>query len=116
MRQEALGSYNNACDTAGIRFVAPYSETVMDCPIDYSRIRSGDTKYLVREIFNRLFDGMYAPRKIPMPRPVNEWFANWAGPTRPEFIPHCTDNMSGDEKWMIWCAEKYLDLIDEMEE
>ena len=115
LRQEALGSYNNACDTAGISFVAPYSETVMDCPIDYSRIRSGDTKYLVREIFNRLFDGMYAPRKIPMPRPVNEWFSDWKGPTRSEFIPHCTDNMSGDQKWMVWCAEKYLDLLDEME-
>ena len=101
LRQEALGSYNNACDTAGIRFVAPYSETVMDCPIDYSRIRSGDTKYLVREIFN--------------PRPVNEWFSDWKGPTRSEFIPHCTDNMSGDQKWMVWCAEKYLDLLDEME-
>ena len=88
----------------------------MDCPLDYSRIRSGESKYLIREVFKRLYAGMEAPEKIPMPRPVNEWFANWAGPTRPEFIPHCTDNMSGDEKWMIWCAEKYLDLIDEMEE
>lgn len=115
-RQEALGTYNNACDTAGISFVGPFSQTVMDCPLDYSRIRSGESKYLIREVFKRLYAGMEAPEKIPMPRPVNEWFANWAGPTRPEFIPHCTDNMSGDEKWMIWCAEKYLDLIDEMEE
>ena len=111
-RQEALGTYNNACDTAGIKFIGPFSQTVMDCSIDYERIRSGDTKYLIREVFNRLYDGISIPEKIPMPRPVNEWFADWAGPTRPEFIPHCTDNMSGDQKWMVWCAEKYLDLID----
>lgn len=114
-RQEALGTYNNACDTAGIEFVGPFSETVMDCPIDYSRIRSGETKYLIREVFNRLYDGMEVPEKIPMPRPVDEWFADWQGPTRPEFIPHCADNLSGDQKWMVWCAEKYLDLLDEEE-
>ena len=112
-RQEALGTYNNACDTAGIKFVGPFSQTVMDCPIDYKRIRSGDTKYLIREVFDKLYDGMSVPEKIPMPRPVNEWFADWEGPIRPEFIPHCTDNMSGDQKWMVWCAEKYLDLLDE---
>ena len=111
-RQEALGTYNNACDTAGISFIGPFSKTVLDCPIDYSRIRSGETKYLIREVFNKLYDGMEIPEKIPMPRPVDEWFADWTGPTRPEFIPHCTDNMSGDQKWMVWCAEKYLELLD----
>ena len=47
-----------------------------------------------------------------MPRPVNEWFAKWKGPTRPEFIPHCTDNMTGDQKWMVWSLERYLNLIE----
>lgn len=114
-RQESIHSYINACETAGIIFEGPFTKTVMGCPIDYSRIRSGDTKYLIREVFNRLYDGMEAPAKIPMPRPVNEWFADWKGPTRPEFIPHCTDNMSGDQKWMVWCAERYLNLIDDDE-
>jgi len=47
-----------------------------------------------------------------MPRPVNEWFADWVGPTRPEFIPHCTDDMTGDQKWMVWCLERYLNIIE----
>lgn len=111
-RQEALGTYNNACDTAGISFVGPYSMTVLDAPIDYERIRSGDTKYVIREAFKKLYPDYKAPDKIPMPRPVNEWFADWKGPTRPEFIPHCTDTMTGDQKWMVWCAERYLDLLD----
>ncbi len=112
-RQEALGTYTNACDTAGIKFVGPYSLTYMDCPIDYGRIRSGDTKYIIRELFNELYPGVDAPAKIPMPRPVNEWLSNWEGPKRSEFIPHSTDNMSGDQKWMVWCLERYLDMIEE---
>lgn len=111
-RQEALGTYNNACNTAGINFIGPYSETVMDQPIDYERIRAGDTKYIVREAFSILYPDYKAPAKIPMPRPVNEWFAEWEGPTRQEFWPHCTDNMTGDQKWMVWCAERFLNLID----
>lgn len=112
-RQEALGTYTNACETAGIKFVGPYSETFLDSSLDYNRIRSGDTKYLVRELFCKLYPDEKLPEKIPMPRPVNEWFADWTGPARLEFIPHCTDNMTGDQKWMVWCLERYLNLIEE---
>lgn len=112
-RQEALGTYTNACNTAGIEFVGPYSLTYMDCPIDYERIRSGDTKYIIRELFKDLYPDIELPAKIPMPRPVNEWFAKWEGPTRSEFLPHCTDNMTGDQKWMVWCLERYLNMIEE---
>ena len=111
-RQEALGTYTNACETAGVEFVGPYSRTVLDAPIDYARIRSGETKYIIREAFQKLFPGEAMPQKIPMPRPVNEWFADWKGPTRPEFLPHCTDLMTGDQKWMVWCLERYFDNLD----
>lgn len=111
-RQEALGTYINACETAGVDFVGPYSLTYMDCPIDYKRIRSGDTKYIVRELFRELYPDEEIPKKIPMPRPVSEWLMDWKGPERPEFIPHCTDKMTGDQKWMVWCLERYLNMID----
>lgn len=110
-RQEALGTYTNACNTAGIEFVGPYSLTYYDAPIDYARIRAGESKYIIRELFKELYPDINLPAKIPMPRPVNEWFANWKGPLRPEFIPHCTDNMTGDQKWMVWCLERFLNLI-----
>lgn len=111
-RQEALGTYTNACNTAGIEFVGPYSLTYYDASIDYARIRAGESKYIIRELFKELYPDINLPAKIPMPRPVNEWFANWKGPIRPEFIPHCTDNMTGDQKWMVWCLERFLNLIN----
>ncbi|MBQ7544222.1 MAG: asparagine synthase [Synergistaceae bacterium] len=107
---ESLGSYYNACGAAGVEFVDPYSYTRLDAPLDYARIRSGDTKYLVREAFRKLYPSLDLPEKIPMPRPVNEWFKDWRGPSRPEFFPHCTDNFTGDQKWMVWCLERFLNL------
>ncbi len=111
-RQEALGTYMNACETAGVEFVGPYSLTYMDCPMNYHRIRSGDTKYIVRKLFEELYPDIEFPKKIPMPRAVNEWFENWSGPSRPEFLPHCTDNMTGDQKWMVWCLERWLNILE----
>lgn len=110
--EESINSYANACETAGITCVMPFSKTFLAEPLDYMRIRGGENKYLVREVFNRLYPGWEIPTKTPMPRPLNEWMKNWAGPTRPEFWPHCTDTMTGDQKWYVYILEKFLDLID----
>ncbi len=112
-RQEALGTYINACKTAEVEFVGPYSKTKFEGVLDYQRIRSGDTKYLIRELFKQLYPGTEVPEKIPLPRPMNEWFSGWGGPVRREFIPHCTDTMSGDQKWMVWCLERFLNTMEE---
>ena len=112
-RVESLNSYLNAADTAGGNIIMPYAETYMAETIDYNRIRSGENKYWVREVFNRLYPDFEVPPKTPMPRPMNEWLENWSGPHREEFWPHCTDDLSGDQKWLIWSLETYLNMIDE---
>ncbi len=112
-RQEALGTYTNACETAGVKFVGPYSETDWIEPIDYQKIRAGQSKYVIREAFAKLYPDVDVPKKIPMPRPMNEWMSDWTGPQRKEFIPHCTDGMKGDQKWMVYCLERFLNLLDQ---
>ena len=109
---ESLGSYSNACGAAGVEFIAPYALTKMAHPIDYKKLRGGEPKYIVREAFRKLWPGEDIPRKTPMPRPVNEWFEHWQGPTREEFLPHCTDPLSGNQRWMVWCLERFLNLLD----
>ena len=111
-RPESLGSYVNACDVAEIKLVAPYSLTRMVNPIDYKKIRSGEPKYIVREAFRKLYPGEDIPKKIPMPRPVNEWFENWQGPKRKEFLPHCQETLNGNRRWMVWALERFLNLIE----
>lgn len=107
---ESVGSYINATETAGINIGLPYPESYLFGPIDYDRIRRGDNKYLIRDIFERLYPNFIVPPKTPMPRPVAEWLKDWGGPKRDEFWPHCADNMTGDQKWLLWSLEKYLDL------
>lgn len=109
---EAMGSYDNATKTAGVKLETPYAHTLMGIPLDYTRIRSGENKYFVREIFERLYNGFVVPPKTPMPRPMNEWFKEWEGPSRPEFWPHCTDNMTGDQRWLVYCLEVFLNMLD----
>ncbi|MEE3466914.1 MAG: asparagine synthase-related protein [Eubacterium sp.] len=111
-RQEALGTYVNACETAGVEFVGPYSQTMLQGGLDLGRVRNGDTKYLVRELFSKLYPDYTAPTKIPMPRPMDQWLGVWEGPKRPEFIENCVKGMSGDQRWMIWSLERYLDMME----
>lgn len=110
--KEGLASYTNACDCAGIDLVAPFSKTWMAEPLDLDRVRKGENKYFVREVFASLYPVFEIPRKTPMPRPMNEWLRDWEGPKRPEFIEGSQKDMTGDQKWLIWVLEKWLDLCN----
>ncbi len=110
---ETMGSYTNACQCAGITMLTPYVHTWMSAPMDYDRERCGDNKYIIREAFKKVYgDDFIVPEKRPMPRATNEWFKEWPGPTRIEFWPHCTDHMTGDQKWLVWCLEKFFDMME----
>ncbi len=110
---ESTASYLNAAKAAGIEVFMPYAETRMAVPLDIERVRGGENKYIVREIFQRLYEGFQIPPKTPMPRPTNEWFKDWTGPERSEFWPKCAENMTGDQKWLVYCLAKFMDLMDE---
>lgn len=112
---EGMGSYVNACSCAGIEMESPYVHTKLDAALDYARIRAGENKYIVREVFKTLYPNFDIPSKLPMPRATNEWLKDWCGPTRPEFWLHCTDCMTGDQKWLVWALERFLNLLDEEE-
>ena len=112
---ESVNSYYNACETATIKCSIPFSSTYFNGELDKKLLHSGKNKYLVYDLFKKLYPGFNPPQKTPMPRPMNEWFKDWQGPTRPEFWPHCTDHMTGDQKYYIWVLEAFLNLISEGE-
>ncbi|MBO5469685.1 MAG: asparagine synthase [Lachnospiraceae bacterium] len=109
---ESINSYINACETAGIEFVAPFADTYLSVPLDIERVRRGENKYFIRNIFNRLYMDFSIPDKLPMPRATDIWLKDWQGPIRREFIPNCAKNMTGDQKWMLWALEKYMNMVD----
>ena len=110
---ESSSSYFNAFGAAGMSYYDPYAKLIMAEPLDLKRIRNGEPKYLIRNLFAKKYPNIPIPDKIPMPRPVDIIFKNWSGPTRPEFkkdIP--MDQLTGNQKWQLWCAEQFLNKYD----
>lgn len=110
---ESSSSYLNAFDTALMPYYDPYAQLIMRDPLDLSRVRNGEPKYLIRELYAMKYPEVPVPDKIPMPRPVDMIFKDWEGPKRPEFrqdIP--MDKLTGNQKWQLWCAEQFLNMID----
>lgn len=110
---ESFGSYDNAFHTAQIDYFDPYANLQMGVPLDLQRIRNGESKYLIRELFAKKYPDFPVPNKTPMPRPVDFYFAQWQGPTRPEFKPNLDmTKFTGNQKWQLYCLERFLNLFD----
>lgn len=110
---ESSSSYLNAFGVAGMPYYDPYARLVMADDLDMDRVRNGEPKYLVRELYAMRYPGFEIPFKIPMPRPVDAIFKDWGGPTRPEFkynVP--MDKLTGNQKWQLWCAQMFLDIYE----
>lgn len=109
---ESSGSYMNAFGAAWMPYYDPYACLVMAEPLDMERVRHGEPKYLVRGLYAMKYPEMEVPAKIPMPRPVDAVFREWRGPVRPEFRDDILmDQLTGNQKWQLWCAEQFLNMI-----
>ncbi|WP_455145942.1 asparagine synthase-related protein [Brachyspira pilosicoli] len=111
---ESSTSYMNAFNCADISYIDPYSYMYMSEPLDLNKIRNGNSKYLIRDLFRERYPNIKVPEKIPLPRSVNDWFRDWNGPKRYEFRDDIDiDNFSGDQKWLIYCLEYFLNLFED---
>ena len=109
---ESSSSYLNAFNTAQLPYYDPYARLIMGEQLDMNRVRNGEPKYLVRELYALKYPELLVPNKIPMPRPVDMIFKEWQGPKRKEFrddIP--MHQLTGNQKWQLWCAEQFLNSI-----
>lgn len=110
---ESSSSYLNAFAVADLPYYDPYARLVMQDPLDMDRVRNGEPKYLVRGLYAMKYPELPIPTKIPMPRPVDAIFKEWCGPKRKEFRQDIPMNeLTGNQKWQLWCAELFLNLFD----
>ena len=110
---ESSSSYLNAFEVAELPYYDPYAKLIMADPLDLRRVRNGEPKYLIRELFALRYPGTVIPAKIPMPRPVDAIFKDWEGPSLPEFRKDIDmSQLTGNQKWQLWCAELFLDLFE----
>ncbi len=108
---ESSSSYMNAFAVAGMPYYDPYARLKMADELDLYRVRHGEPKYLIRELMAKKYPEIPVPDKVPMPRPVDEYFKNWDGPKRPEFIKGLDmSKFTGNQKWQMYCLEKFLEM------
>lgn len=109
--KESFASYSNAFKVAGIPYYDPYEKLKMADKLDLYRVRHGEPKYLIRGLMALRYPEIPVPNKVPMPRPVDEYFKDWKGPTRPEFRDDIAmSNYTGNQKWQMYCLEKFLEM------
>lgn len=110
---ESSSSYWNAFATADMLYTDPYARLKMADPLDLVRVRSGESKYLMRELFKMKYKDIPVPEKVPMPRPVDIYFKDWTGPTRKEFLENLDISVfTGNQRWQIWCLEYFLNMYE----
>lgn len=110
---ESSGSYMNAFGVASMPYMDPYARLKMKDKLDLYRVRHGEPKYLIRELMAMRYPEIPVPDKIPMPRPVDVYFKDWTGPKRREFKKNLDMNKySGNQKWQLYCLERFLDIYE----
>ena len=108
---ESSSSYLNAFNAAEMLYIDPYAKMKMVDKLDLYRVRHGESKYLVRELMAKRYPKISVPNKVPMPRPVDLYFADWKGPTRPEFRNDIDiKKYTGNQKWQMYCLERFLNM------
>ena len=106
---ESYSSYKNAFESCDMPFHDPYELLKMGVPLDLNRIRHGESKYIIRELFKMKYPEIPVPEKLPMPRPVDQYFKDWEGPKRKEFREDIDmSKLSGNQKWLLWVLERFL--------
>ena len=111
---ESSSSYMNAFSVAQMPYYDPYAKLKMASPLYLQRVRNGESKYLIRELMKKKYPEIPVPNKIPMPRPVDIYFADWNGPKRKEFKKNLDmRKFTGNQKWQIYCLERFLNKYEE---
>ena len=109
--RSAAGALTNAFRCSGIRSIDPYEKLRMAEPLDLERVRRGESKYLIRDLFRMKYPSLEVPEKLPMSRPAEDWMKDWKGPVRKEFKQNCVKNLSGEQKLLVYSLERFLNLI-----
>jgi len=106
-----IQAFDNAIGLAECTTLEPYEEMTLESPLDLNRVRLGEPKYMLAELFKKRYPGLLPAKKIPFARPMDQWLLGWAGPQRREFRENCVSGLTGDQKYLIHSLERFLNLL-----
>ena len=107
-----IQAFENAIKLGGCNLIEPFEKIKLRTTLDIQRIRNGEPKYMLYDIFNMKYNNDKLVKKIPFARPMDKWLNNWEGPKRKEFNINCTKGLSGEQKYLLYSLEQFLDIID----
>jgi hypothetical protein len=108
-----IQAFNNAIQAAGSTSLEPYESLKLGVPLDLARIRRGEPKYLLQEVYHQLYPGIAVNEKIAFARPMDCWMNSWDGPRREEFRTDIDmGRLTGEQKWLLYCLERFLNLLE----
>lgn len=107
-------AFSNGINSTGCKLIAPFAYLKLKNKLDIQKIRNGQSKYLLREVFKKKYRNFNKiPYKIAFARPMNQWLSNWNGPERKEFLEKIDmSKYTGNQKWLIFCLEYFLNHFD----
>lgn len=105
-------AYINAFKYGRLGYYDPYARLKMGDKLDLNRVRNGESKYLLRELFRMKYPEFEVPEKIAMARAVDYWLRDWKGPEREEFRRDCIAGLSGEQKFLVYSLERFLNIIE----
>lgn len=112
LASSSSAAYINAFEYAEMQYLDPYAYMKMSHPYDLQRIRAGESKYLIRELFRIKYPDIPVPEKIAMARAMDQWLKDWQGPVRSEFKENCIEGLTGEQKFLVYSLERFLNLIE----
>jgi asparagine synthetase B (glutamine-hydrolysing) len=108
-----IQAFKNAIECAGCHMVEPFETMRLAAPLDLARIRNGEPKYLLRELFSQLYPGVALPPKVAFARPMEDWLREWPGVRRDEFrADFDASTLTGEQRWLVYCLDRFLDLLE----
>ena len=107
-------AFSNGINSAGCKLIAPFAFLKLRNKLDIQKIRNGESKYFLREVFKKRYKNLSKiPKKIAFARPMDQWLSSWDGPKREEFLKKIDmSKFTGNQKWLIFCLEYFLNYFD----
>ncbi len=104
-----IQAFQNSMAGTGIELVEPFESLKLKGQLDLERIRRGEPKYVLFALFAQLYPHLPAPAKVPFARPMDEWLADYAGPTQDEFRAGLSMSaFTGDQKYLIRGLDQFV--------
>lgn len=107
-----IQAFNNGIHSAGLKIIEPFEMMKLDGGLDLQRIRAGEPKYFLVDVFKQLYPEISPPRKVPFSRPMDEWLSTYKGPVSELFKKDIDISIfTGDQKYLLHSLDKFITLI-----